>query len=54
MQIPFNKPFLTKSELNYIAETIINMQTSGDGPFTKKCQKWLEEKTGCKKEINHR
>ncbi|HQG66409.1 MAG TPA: dTDP-4-amino-4,6-dideoxygalactose transaminase [Smithella sp.] len=34
-------------ELFYIAQAVIdNKHTAGDGPFTKKCQAWLEERLG--------
>lgn len=50
--IPFNKPFIAGKELFYIAQAVIkNRHTSGDGPFTKKCQGWLEEQTGCRKAL---
>lgn len=42
-EIPFNRPYLTGRELSYISEAHINGQLSGDGPFTKRCQKWLEQ-----------
>jgi dTDP-4-amino-4,6-dideoxygalactose transaminase len=45
--IPFNKPFMTGKELWYIAQAHANGALSGDGPFTKKCHKWLEEQTDC-------
>ncbi|HDL01933.1 MAG TPA: dTDP-4-amino-4,6-dideoxygalactose transaminase [candidate division Zixibacteria bacterium] len=46
MRIPFNKPYTTGMELNYIAEAIRNGHLSSDGPFTKRCQEWLESRTG--------
>jgi dTDP-4-amino-4,6-dideoxygalactose transaminase len=50
MKIPFNKPFIVGKELFYIAQSVIqNSQLAGDGPFTKKCQKWLETQFGCHK-----
>jgi len=50
--IPFNKPFIAGKELFYIAQAVIeNLQTSGDGPFTKKCQEWLEKQMGCRKAL---
>lgn len=50
--IPFNKPFIAGKELFYIAQAVIeNRQISGDGPFTKKCQKWLEQHLGCRKAL---
>lgn len=48
--IPFNKPFIVGKELSYISQAVIeNSHTSGDGPFTKKCEAWLEERLGCRK-----
>jgi dTDP-4-amino-4,6-dideoxygalactose transaminase len=43
LKIPFNRPYLTGRELSYIAEAHMNGQLAGDGQFTKRCQKWLEE-----------
>lgn len=43
LHIPFNKPHLSGKELVYIAEAILNGHASGDGPFTKKCQTFLEK-----------
>lgn len=45
--IPFNKPYLTGKELHYISEAHSRGQLSGDGYFTKKCQAWLKDNTGC-------
>ncbi|SFL45863.1 dTDP-4-amino-4,6-dideoxygalactose transaminase [Salibacterium qingdaonense] len=41
--IPFNTPPVTGDEMYYIQEAIANGKLSGDGPFTKACQTWLEE-----------
>jgi len=50
IKIPFNKPFIAGKELFYIAQAVIeNHHTAGDGPFTKKCQRWLEDKLGSAK-----
>jgi dTDP-4-amino-4,6-dideoxygalactose transaminase len=49
--IPFNKPYMTGKELFYIAEAHFHAKLAGDGPFTKKCHRWLEEKTGTKKAL---
>lgn len=45
--IPFNKPYLSGKELDFIAEAHENGQMAGDGSFTKLCQGWLEQRTGC-------
>src|SRR5438552_6782593 len=50
-QVPFNKPFLTGRELEYIRRAHENMHLSGDGPFTKRCQAWLERSIGCRKAL---
>lgn len=47
--IPFNKPPYTGNEKKYVLESMKNNKISGDGEFTKKCQKWFEEKLHCKK-----
>jgi dTDP-4-amino-4,6-dideoxygalactose transaminase len=40
--IPFNKPYLTGSELGNLQTALTNRKLSGDGPFTKECSSWLE------------
>ena len=49
MKIPFNKPYMNGKELEYIAQAYATGHLSGNGMFTKKCQKWLEDRIGCKK-----
>lgn len=49
--IPFNKPYMTGKELYYIAEAKFNNMLAGDGPFTKKCHRWIEEQAGCSKAL---
>lgn len=51
MSIPFNRPYLTGKELSYIAEATANNILAGDGPFTRRCHAWLEQKTGCSKAL---
>lgn len=42
--IPFNIPPYIGKELDYVKEAMeINHKICGDGPFTKKCNAWLEE-----------
>lgn len=50
-RIPFNRPHLTGRELNYISEAHLNGQLAGDGQFTKRCQKWLEDLGGTRKAL---
>ena len=45
--IPFNRPYATGNELVYAAEAQRNYHLSGDGPFTKRCHRWIEQQTGC-------
>lgn len=47
--IPFNVPAVTGNEEKYILEAIKNGKLSGDGIFTSKCHKWLEDYLGCPK-----
>jgi dTDP-4-amino-4,6-dideoxygalactose transaminase len=51
MWIPFNKPFLTGRELDYIKQAHAAHHLSGDGPFTKRCSEWLEQRLGCHKAL---
>jgi dTDP-4-amino-4,6-dideoxygalactose transaminase len=51
MKIPFNKPYMTGKEIKYISEAHINCMLAGDGPFTKRCHQWLEQKTGTYKAL---
>ena len=38
---------MTGKELYFIAEAHFNGRLAGDGPFTERCHKWIEAKTGC-------
>ncbi|WP_455921240.1 dTDP-4-amino-4,6-dideoxygalactose transaminase [Pseudomonas putida] len=49
--IPFNWPHMTGKELYYIAEAHFNGSLAGDGPFTKRCHGWIEERSGCQKAL---
>lgn len=51
MAIPFNKPYLTGNELENIAEAHRIGQLAGDGSFTRRCNQWLEQRTGCHKAL---
>ena len=43
--INFNVPPYTGKELDYMATAIEHQKICGDGDFTKKCNKWIEDKT---------
>ncbi len=51
MKTPFNRPYLTGTELDYIAQAHANGHLSGDGAFTRRCNTWLERITGCRKAL---
>ncbi len=49
MRINFNVPPFTGREFDYMREAVENEKICGDGPFTRKCSEWIEEKTGTAK-----
>ena len=49
--ISFNVPPYCGKEDEYVIEAIRNHKICGDGEFTKKCSKWLEENTGTEKAL---
>jgi dTDP-4-amino-4,6-dideoxygalactose transaminase len=49
--IPFNVPLPAGRELEYLAQAVANRHLSGDGPFTKRCNAWLEAETGCRQAL---
>jgi len=44
--IPFNKPFLTGKETQYITEAVMSGKISGNGEFTQRCHQWFEQEYG--------
>lgn len=48
-KIPFNRPTIIGKELYYISQTISNGHAAGDGEFTKKCNRLLEQSLGVPK-----
>ncbi len=49
--INFNVPPFTGNEMKYIEEAVAAQKICGDGQFTRKCNEWIENKTGCKKAL---
>ncbi len=49
--IPFNRPYMTGRELDYISQAHANMHLSGDGPFTARCHEWIERMTGARRAL---
>ncbi len=43
--IPFNTPYFTGKEYEYLLQAIDHRDLSGDGPYTIRCQEWLEKNT---------
>ena len=50
-RINFNVPPFTGKETEYIMEAVKAQKICGDGQFTKKCNAWIEEKTGTRKAL---
>ena len=48
-KIPFNKPYLTGLELDYIREAVNLGKISGNGEFTSRCQEFFEHRYGFQK-----
>ncbi len=48
-KINFNVPPYTGREIEYIKEAVESHKICGDGQFTKKCNSWIEYKTGTAK-----
>ena len=55
MRIPFNRPYITGTELEYIEDLIRNIKNgwtiSGDGYYTKKVNEFFESRFGAKKAL---
>ena len=51
MKYDFNVPPCIGTEIDYIADAIGKHKICGDGEYTKKCNKWLEDRTGTTKAL---
>ena len=47
--IPFNKPYLTGKEFEYIRQAIDSGKISGNGLFTQKCHQFFQNRYGFKR-----
>lgn len=47
--ISFNVPPFVGTELNYVKQAVENRKICGDGPFTKKCNAWMEARFSAQK-----
>jgi dTDP-4-amino-4,6-dideoxygalactose transaminase len=51
IRIPFNRPFSTAAELNYIRAAMATPKFSGDGRFTAQCHALLQQSLGIQKAL---
>ena len=49
--LPFNRPHLTGREFANMQQAVENLHLSGDGPFTRQCQGWLEARLGSRRAL---
>lgn len=49
--INFNVPPFIGGELEYIKQAVDNREICGDGDFTRKCNSWIENRTGVSKAL---
>lgn len=51
MKVSFNIPPYVGSEMKYIEDAILKHKICGDGEYTKKCNEWIENRTGTSKAL---
>ena len=49
--IPYNFPAILGTEGEYIQQALKSGKMSGDGDFSRKCERWIEEQTGTAKAL---
>ena len=47
--IHFNRPYMTGKETEYIRNAVMGGKISGNGEYTKRCQRYFEERYGFRK-----
>jgi dTDP-4-amino-4,6-dideoxygalactose transaminase len=50
-KIPFNRPYASGNEFQFIKEAVAQSHISGDGTFTHKCHAFLERELGVRKAL---
>ncbi len=45
-QIPFNRPWITGKEMEYLTDAVSSVRIGSDGPYTQKCAQLLQERLG--------
>ncbi|AMJ62707.1 dTDP-4-amino-4,6-dideoxygalactose transaminase [Bosea sp. PAMC 26642] len=53
MRVPYNRPAVTGREIDFIREALETRHLSGDGPFSKRCEAWLEARIGGTARLTH-
>lgn len=51
IMISFNVPPYAGNEIEYVREAVANHKICGDGPFTKRCDAWIEERFSTQKAL---
>ena len=49
--VPFNKPFMTGRELDYVRKAYDNGHLAGQGEFARRASEWLEVRFGCNRAL---
>ena len=50
-RIPFTRIHLAGTEMDYIRAAVESRELAGDGVFTRRCERWLEETIGCSRAL---
>jgi len=50
-KVPFNKPCYTGNEDKYVLDAMRSLHISGNGPYTKRCEEWFENRLKCKRAL---
>jgi dTDP-4-amino-4,6-dideoxygalactose transaminase len=50
-RIPFTRIHLAGTELDYVRAAIESRELAGDGAFTRRCERWLEQQVGCSRAL---
>ncbi len=51
MKIPFNKPSLVGTEIDYVLQCVKSQYTAGDGSFSRRCHAFFEKELGVSKAL---
>jgi dTDP-4-amino-4,6-dideoxygalactose transaminase len=46
--VPFNRAYMTGSEIEYVRDAFEETRLSGNGPYCRRCAGWLEASTGAR------